>query len=58
MDERDKTKTALTMSFGPYEYKRMPFRVCNGSATFQVHMQVTTSDFIFSDPSGASKLLL
>lgn len=47
MHERDRTKTAFTTPFGLYEYVRMPFGVCNGPATFQRLMQVTTSDVIF-----------
>ncbi|KAK3526080.1 hypothetical protein QTP70_014642 [Hemibagrus guttatus] len=45
--EKDRYKTAFTMPFGLYEYRRMPFGLCNAPATFQRLMQAIMSDFVF-----------
>ncbi len=37
--EKDRSKTAFTTSLGLYEYRRMPFGLCNVPATFQLLMQ-------------------
>ncbi|KAK3560440.1 hypothetical protein QTP86_008445 [Hemibagrus guttatus] len=45
--EKDRYKTAFTTPFGLYEYRRMPFRLCNAPAKFQRLMQAIMSDFVF-----------
>ncbi|XP_056609057.1 uncharacterized protein LOC130426352 [Triplophysa dalaica] len=47
MCDRDRAKTAFTTPFGLFEYRRMPFGVCNGPSTFQRLMQAVMSDLIF-----------
>ncbi len=44
--ERDRPKTAFTTPFGLYEYRRMPFGLCNAPATFQRLMQASMSDLV------------
>ncbi len=43
----DRAKTAFTTPFGLFEYRRMPFGVCNGPSTFQRLMQAVMSDLVF-----------
>lgn len=45
--KKDRHKTAFTTLFGLYEYRRMPFGLCNAPATFQRLMQATMSDLVF-----------
>lgn len=45
--EKDRPKTAFTTPFGLYEYRRMPFGLCNAPATFQRLMQASMSDLVF-----------
>ena len=40
----DQEKTTFTCPYGTYAFRRMPFRLCNALATFQICMM-----FIFSD---------
>ncbi|XP_056303592.1 uncharacterized protein LOC130215772 [Danio aesculapii] len=47
VDEKDRPKTAFTTPFGLFEYRRMPFGLCNAPATFQRLMQATMSDLVF-----------
>lgn len=47
VSDRDRAKTAFTTPFGLFEYRRMPFGVCNGPSTFQRLMQSVMSDLIF-----------
>jgi len=35
MDPKDQEKTVFTCPFGVFAYRRMSFRLCNASATFQ-----------------------
>ncbi len=44
--EKDRPKTAFTTPFGLYEYRRMPFGLCNAPATFQRLMQASMSDLV------------
>ena len=44
MDENDIEKTAFVTPFGLFEYTRMPFGLCNSSATFQRLMQRCLGD--------------
>lgn len=48
VDEQDQHKTAFTTPFGLYEYKRMPFGLCNSPATFQNLMQTVFRKEIFA----------
>lgn len=45
--EKDRPKTAFTTPFGLYEFRRMPFGLCNAPATFQRLMQAIMSDLVF-----------
>ncbi len=47
VSDKDRAKTAFTTPFGLFEYRRMPFGVCNGPSTFQRLMQAVMSDLIF-----------
>ena len=47
MHEKDMHRTAFTCPFGLYEFKRMPFGLCNAPATFQRLMQTSMHDMIF-----------
>ena len=42
----DKEKTTFTCPFGTYAYRRMPFGLCNGPATFQRCMLSMFSDMV------------
>ena len=45
--EEDKAKTALIIPFGLFEYKRMPFGLCNAPACFARLMQACLNEQIF-----------
>jgi len=42
----DQLKTTFTCPFGLYAYHRMPFGLCNATATFQRYMTSIFTDFI------------
>ncbi|KAI3716043.1 hypothetical protein L6452_23087 [Arctium lappa] len=42
----DQEKTTFTCPYGTFAYRRMPFGLCNASATFQRCMMAIFSDFI------------
>ncbi|GJX04033.1 reverse transcriptase domain-containing protein [Tanacetum coccineum] len=46
IDHNDKEKTTFTCPFGTYAYRRMPFGLCNASATFQRCMLAIFHDMI------------
>ncbi|GJY22647.1 reverse transcriptase domain-containing protein [Tanacetum coccineum] len=46
IDPMDQEKTTFTCPFGTYTYRRMPFRLCNASATFQRCMLAIFHDMI------------
>ncbi|GKA07282.1 reverse transcriptase domain-containing protein [Tanacetum coccineum] len=55
IDPMDQEKTTFTYPFGTYAYRRMPFRLCNASATFQrcilaiFHDMIKESVEVFKD---------
>ena len=42
----DQEKTTFTCPFGTFAFRRMPFGLCNGPATFQRYMTAIFSDFL------------
>ncbi|GJT44866.1 reverse transcriptase domain-containing protein [Tanacetum coccineum] len=46
IDPNDQEKTTFTCPFGTYAYRRMPFGLCNASATFQRCMLAVFHDMI------------
>lgn len=46
VSDKDRAKMSFTTPFGLFEYRRMPFRVCNGVSTFQKLMKAVMSDLI------------
>ncbi|GJV59780.1 reverse transcriptase domain-containing protein, partial [Tanacetum coccineum] len=46
IDPMDQEKTTFRCPFGTYAYRRMPFRLCNASSTFQRCMLVIFHDMI------------
>jgi len=46
MASQDQEKTTFTCPYGTFAYKRMPFGLCNASATFQRCMMAIFSDMI------------
>ena len=42
----DQEETTFTCPYGTFAFKRMPFRLCNASATFQRCMMSMFSDFM------------
>ncbi|GKE72337.1 reverse transcriptase domain-containing protein, partial [Tanacetum coccineum] len=46
IDPNDQGKTTFTYPFGTYDYKRMPFGLCNAPATFQRCMLAIFHDMI------------
>ena len=46
MNEADIEKTAFRTHHGHYEYRVMPFGLCNAPSTFQVAMNVVLSPFL------------
>ncbi|RVW26109.1 Retrovirus-related Pol polyprotein from transposon 297 [Vitis vinifera] len=46
IDLADQEKTTFTCPFGTYEYRRMPFGLCNAPATFQRCMLSIFSDMV------------
>ena len=46
IDVEDQEKTTFTCLFGTYAYRRIPFGLCNGPATFQRCMLSIFSDMV------------
>nr|KYP63065.1 Retrovirus-related Pol polyprotein from transposon 17.6 [Cajanus cajan] len=46
LDPKDQEKTTITCPFGVFAYKKMPFGLCNASATFQRCMLAIFSDLV------------
>ena len=46
VDLNDQEKTAFTRPFGVFAYRRMPFNLCNGPATFQRCMMAIFADMV------------
>nr|GEU99505.1 reverse transcriptase domain-containing protein [Tanacetum cinerariifolium] len=46
IDPKDQEKTAFTCPYGTFAYKRMPFKLCNASGTFQRCMMAIFHDMI------------
>ena len=51
----DQEKTTFTCPFGTFAFKRMPFRLCNASATFQRCMMAIFSSMIGECMKDASR---
>ena len=47
MDENDKQKTAFATHRGHFQFKVMPFGLCNSSATFEKLMELVLSGVLF-----------
>jgi len=46
INPEDQEKTTFTCPFGTYAYRRMPFGLCNASATFQRWMMSIFSNYV------------
>jgi hypothetical protein len=46
VDPQDQEKMTFTCPFGTFAYRRMPFGLCNGLATFQWYMMSIFSDLV------------
>ncbi|XP_075107036.1 uncharacterized protein LOC142180018 [Nicotiana tabacum] len=46
IDPKDQEKTTFTCPYGTYAFKRMPFRLCNAPATFQMCMMAIFIDMV------------
>ncbi|GKE37308.1 reverse transcriptase domain-containing protein, partial [Tanacetum coccineum] len=46
IDPQDQEKTTFTCPYGTFAYRRMPFGLCNASATFQRYMMAIFHDMI------------
>nr|GEV47927.1 reverse transcriptase domain-containing protein [Tanacetum cinerariifolium] len=46
IDPKDQEKTTFTCPYGTFAYRRMPFRLCNASGTFQRYMMAIFHDMI------------
>ena len=42
----DQEKTTFTCPYGTFSFRRMPFRLCNSSGTFQICMMAIFSDMV------------